>query len=182
VALMGVLAWLVGRPVMLRALHGRGADPRGAGAPCAVLLVLCALAALIWVGNPYAAALLVPALHLWLFSLIPELRPRRAIGLVLVALGLLPAVLLVIAATRTFGLGPVDTAWFGVLLLAGGHASPLSWVLWSVVAGCVAGAVTIAWRGRVRPEAPPPQLSVRGPSGHVGPGALGGVESGLRSR
>ena len=180
VGLMGLLAWLVGRPLVLRALHGRGADARGAGAPCAVLLVLCGVAALIWVGNPYAAALLVPALHLWLFSLIPELRPRRVVGLLLVALALLPAVLVVAVATRSFGLGPVDTAWFGVLLLAGGHASPLSWVLWSVVASCVAGAVTIAWRGRVRAEPPPPELSVRGPSGYVGPGSLGGVESGLR--
>ena len=81
-----------------------------------------------------------------------------------------------------FGLGLIDTAWFGLLVVAGGHASPLSWVLWSIVASCVAGAVTIAWRGRARVEPPggPGQITVRGPVTYAGPGSLGGVESSLR--
>jgi hypothetical protein len=146
-----------------------------------VLLVLCGVAALIWVGNPYAAALLVPALHVWLFSLVPELRPRRLVGLGVVALTLVPFAVLVGVATNAFGLGPIDSLWFGLLLVAGGHASPLSWVLWSVVASCVAGAAAVAWRGRARVE--PPRggaITVRGPAGYAGPGSLGGVESGLR--
>jgi hypothetical protein len=136
----------------------------------------------VWVGNPYAAALLVPALHLWLFSLLPELRPRRAIGLLLIAAGLLPFVIVVLVLMSAFGLGPVDTAWFGLLVVAGGHASPLSWVLWSIVASCVAGAVTIAWRGRAKIEPPrgQGQITVRGPVTYAGPGSLGGVESSLR--
>ena len=69
---------------------------------------------------------------------------------------------------------------FAVLLVAGGHASPLSWVLWSIVASCVAAAVAIAWRGRARVEPPAPTSSVRGPLGYAGPGSLGGVESTLR--
>jgi hypothetical protein len=182
VVLIGMLAWLVGRPIVLRALHGDGQDPGDAGAACAVLLVLCGVAALIWVGNPYAAALLVPALHLWLFSLLPELRPRRAIGLLLIAAGLFPFVIVVLVLCAAFGLGPVDTAWFGLLVVAGGHASPLSWILWSIVASCVAGAVAIAWRGRARIEPPggQGQITVRGPVSYAGPGSLGGVESTLR--
>ena len=182
VVLIAVLAWLVGRPFVLRALQGDGQDPAQAGAACAVLLVLCGVTALIWVGNPYAAALLVPALHLWLFSLLPELRPRRAIGLLLVAAGLLPFVIVVLVLRSAFGLGPIDTAWFGLLVVAGGHASPLSWVLWSIVASCVAGAVAVAWRGRARIEPPrgQGQITVRGPVTYAGPGSLGGVESTLR--
>jgi hypothetical protein len=182
VVLIGVLAWLVGRPIVLRALQGDRQDPAAAGPACAVLLVLCGVAALVWVGNPYAAALLVPALHLWLFSLLPELRPRRAIGLLLIAAGLLPFVIVVLVLMSAFGLGPVDTAWFGLLVVAGGHASPLSWVLWSIVASCVAGAVTIAWRGRAKIEPPrgQGQITVRGPVTYAGPGSLGGVESSLR--
>jgi hypothetical protein len=180
VALVLVLGWLVGRPIVLRALGGDAADPGGAAAPCAVMLMLCGVAALIWVGNPYAAAFLLPALHLWLFSLLPELRPRRAVGLVLIALGLAPALLVLAVVMGEFGLGLVDTAWFSLLLVAGGHASPLSWVLWSVVASCAAGAVAIAWRGRLPAELPPDTPSVRGPHGYAGPGSLGGVESSLR--
>ena len=180
VVLVAVLGWLVGRPIALRALGGDAADPGGAAAPCAVMLALCAVAALIWVGNPYAAAFLVPALHLWLFSLLPELRPRRVVGLGLIAVGLAPAALVLAAVMSAFGLGLVDTAWFSLLLVAGGHASPMSWVLWSVVASCVAGATAIAWRGRLRAEPPEPSQSVRGPLGYAGPGSLGGVESSLR--
>jgi hypothetical protein len=182
IALAGVLAWLVARPMILRALQDEPHDAGSAAAACGVLLVLCGVAALIWVGNPYAAALLVPALHLWLFSLLPELRPRRIVGLGIVALGLLPFAILVAVIMSALRLGPIDTAWFGLLLVAGGHASPLSWVLWSVVTGCVAGAITIAWRGRMRVDPPrgPGAISVRGPMGYAGPGSLGGVESSLR--
>ncbi len=181
VGLVAVLAWLVGRPLLMRALRDEEEDASGAAAATSVMLVLCGVATLVWVGNPYAAALLLPALHLWLFSLVPELRPRRVVGLGLVALGLLPFAILVAVEMNVFGLGPVDTAWFAVLLIAGGHASPLSWVIWSVVASCVALAATIAWRGRARVE--PPRgapITVRGPLGYAGPGSLGGVQSGLR--
>jgi hypothetical protein len=181
VVLFAALAWLAGRPLLLRALGDDGADAGSAASATGVLLVLCGVAALIWVGNPYAAALLVPALHVWLFSLVPELRPRRLVGLALVALTLVPFAVLVAVAMNAFGLGPIDTLWFGLLLVAGGHASPLSWVLWSVVASCVAAAAAVAWRGRARVE--PPRggaITVRGPAGYAGPGSLGGVESGLR--
>ncbi len=182
VVLVAALAWLVGRPYVVRALQGDGQDPGAAAAACAVLLVLCVVAALIWVGNPYAAALLVPALHLWLFSLLPELRPRRGIGLLLIAAGLVPFAMVVAVLGAAFGLGPVDTAWFGLLVVAGGHASPLSWVLWSIVASCVAGAVAVAWRGRAKVEPPGGSgaITVRGPATYAGPGSLGGVESTLR--
>jgi hypothetical protein len=182
IALAALLAWLVARPMLLRALQEEPHDAGSPAAACSVLLVLCGVTALIWVGNPYAAALLVPALHLWLFSLLPELRPRRIVGLGIVALGLVPFAVLIAVITAAFGLGPVDTAWFGLLLVAGGHASPLSWVLWSIVASCVAGAITVAWRGRRRVEPPrgPGAISVRGPMGYAGPGSLGGVESSLR--
>jgi hypothetical protein len=181
VGLFAVLAWLVGRPLLLRALGDGGDDPGSAASATGVLLVLCGVAVLIWVSNPYAAALLLPALHVWLFSLVPELRPRRLAGLALVALALVPFAILVAVATTAFGLGPIDTAWFGLLLVAGGHASPLSWVLWSVVASCVAAAAAVAWRGRARVEPPRGDaITVRGPAGYAGPGSLGGVESSLR--
>ena len=41
------------------------------------MLVAAAVAGVIWVTNPFAAALLIPALHIWLFALAPELRMPR---------------------------------------------------------------------------------------------------------
>jgi hypothetical protein len=188
VALVLALVRLAAHPALVRALGpGRG-DPGAPGAALAVVGVLCAVTVLIWVRNPYAAVLLVPAVHLWLFTLSPDLRPRRGAGLALVALGVVPLVLLALAEMVAFGLGPADAVWFALLLVAGGHTGPLAWVLWSVVAGCVACAVVVAWRGRA--AVPPSRAggagsavrdvrSVRGPASYAGPGSLGGVESGL---
>jgi hypothetical protein len=46
----------------------------------------CALAAVLWLTNPYAAALLVPGAHLLLAVVAREVRLRRALALALVAL------------------------------------------------------------------------------------------------
>src|SRR5205823_176611 len=51
-------------------------DPGSHGAAAAFLLVLCTVALVIWVENPFAAALLVPALHCWLWIVAPETRLR----------------------------------------------------------------------------------------------------------
>src|SRR5207244_832347 len=42
-------------------------DPASPGAAAAFLLVLSAAALVIWVENPFAAGLIVPALHLWMW-------------------------------------------------------------------------------------------------------------------
>ena len=75
-----------------------------------------ALACVVWIVNPYTALLLVPPLHLWLLIASPELRPRRALALGLVALGLRAAR----AAGRLLRpparLRPGRAAWAAVLL------------------------------------------------------------------
>jgi hypothetical protein len=183
VALVVVLCWLVARPWLVRAVGGRLGDPGSAGAATAVLLVLNAMAFVVWLGNPYAALLLVLALHLWLFTLLPELRPRRGLGILFVAVGIAPVAAVVASLMAAFGLGPIDAVWFGLVLVAGGHASPLAWLIWSILAACAGAAAAIAWRGRGQPEPPRgggPTMSVRGPATYVGPGSLGGVESALR--
>src|SRR4051794_29438828 len=80
---------IVAQPFVLRATGGRkGLDGPGAGA--ALLLTWCALATLLWVVNPFAAGFMVPAAHLWLLVVAPELRLRRAVALILVGISLLP--------------------------------------------------------------------------------------------
>ena len=63
-----------------------GADLDGPGAGAALMLVWTVLAALVWVVNPYAAACMVPAAHLWLLVAAPGVRLRRGAALGLVAL------------------------------------------------------------------------------------------------
>ena len=180
IALIFVLSWLVVRPLFVRLAHVDGA-PRAPAISGALLLVLSAVAVVTWIANPYAAALLVPALHAWLLIFAPGVRLRRAASIGLLAIGLLPLVALVLADMRSLGTGPLDTAWMAMLLVAGGHIGFGSWLLWSLVAAVTIGVAAIALRRPPPMERPgAPDVTVRGPLTYAGPGSLGGTESALR--
>lgn len=180
VALAGLLAAAAVRPARRRAAAAAGGDPAAAGAAIGALVVLWAVTFAIWVGNPYSAALLVPALHVWLFALMPESRPSRGWGVAICAILAAPAVALGVWVAGTYGLDPVELAWTMLLSIAGGLASPVSWLLWSVAAGAVASGVAVVWRGRAHAGDDDVEITVRGPVSYAGPGSLGGVESALR--
>lgn len=180
VLLVFALGWVWLRPAALRLLRADGLDRAAPGAGIAIVLVAVAAATVMWIANPYAAALLIPALHVWLFALSPDLRMRPGLRLCLVALGALPAVVLAFALARSLGLGVVDAAWELLLLTAGGHIAPLSAILWSVVAGCGVSALIVAAHGGTPVGDDDIPITVRGPKTYAGPGSLGGTESALR--
>jgi hypothetical protein len=175
------LAWLQWRALVARLGWGSRPDPEVAG--LSVLLVLLPLSILVWALDPFAALLLIPAVHVWLLLAAPELRPRPLGALALVAVGLGPLALLMLFYAHQLGLGPVDVAWIGLLLVAGGHVGPLAALLWSVGLGCAAAAVMLSV---TQPQAPPGpssddfEITIRGPMSYAGPGSLGGTESALR--
>ncbi|HSD80205.1 MAG TPA: hypothetical protein VLB47_06070, partial [Solirubrobacteraceae bacterium] len=70
-ALAFALLALVLRPLLLRLAGAAGRVPDD-GAGVALVLALAAVAVVLWVANPYAAALVVPAAHLWLHVASPE--------------------------------------------------------------------------------------------------------------
>jgi hypothetical protein len=175
-----LLGWFVARRLLLR-FAGIGGDPTGPGAAAAVVLVLCAVTIGIWIANPFAALLLVPALHLWLLAIAPEVRPRPLFTVPMFVVGLLPPLLVAYAYARQFGLDPLELAWTGTLLVAGGKVGIVAALVWSIVLGCSAAVLVIVVRG-LR-HGPPEQrvaVTVRGPSSYAGPGSLGGTESALR--
>jgi len=180
VLLFFVLAWFWLRPAVLRLVRADGPVRREQSAGVIIVLVATAVACVMWIANPYAAALLIPALHIWLFALAPDLRMPRAVRLLAAGLGVLPIALVMLALARGLGLGVVDAAWELLLLTAGGHISAGSLLLWSLVAGCGAGALLVAAAGE--PPAAPGDvpITVRGPRRYAGPGSLGGTESALR--
>lgn len=177
-----VLGWLARRPFSRRALHLPG-DASAPGAALGAVGMGFAAAAVLWLGNPYAAGLAALALHLWLLAVAPETRPRRAGALVLVGLGALPILLVGVGYASAFGLGPLRMAWTGLLGVAGG-AVPLGAALaWSLIAGAFGSVLAVALGPSTAPapgRAPAGEKSVRGPSGYAGPGSLGGTESALR--
>ena len=180
VALVFVLAWVWLRPAVLRTLRAAEVvrcEPAGG---VIIVLVATVVACVMWIANPYSAALLIPALHIWLFALAPDLRMPRALRVLVTVLALLPVVLVLIALARSLGLGVVEAAWELLLLTAGGHISPLSLLLWSLVAGCGVSALLVAVAGEAPPDAADLPITVRGPRSYAGPGSLGGTESALR--
>ncbi len=179
VALVFVLGWVWLRPAALRLARAEG-DPSEPGAGVVVVLVALVLATILWVVNPYAAALVIPALHIWLFALAPEFRMRNPLGLAVAALGLAPLALVALGLASSLGLGFADAAWALLLLAAGGHISAASLLLWSLFGGCAAAALLIAARGRDDADDEAIPITVRGPTSYAGPGSLGGTESALR--
>ncbi len=157
-------------------------DPASPGAAAAFLLVLCAVALVLWFENPFAAALVVPALHCWLWIVAPATRLRTPWTVLLFLAGLVPAALAASYYAAVLGLGPAAAAWNAVLMLAGGSVSVMSAIEWSVVVGCVVSLavmiVRIARQPRPRPAETP--ITVRGPLTYAGPGSLGGTKSALR--
>ena len=184
VAVLGVLvgvvalAWMFGR----RQLPGR-LDPSAPGAGCALALLLSAVVLATWFVNPFAALLLVPALHLWLLAAIADVPERGPAPVLLVAGGLLPFAVVVLYFMDRLSMNPLDGLWYVFLLVTSGDVGILGTLLGCLVLGALASLVAIlvarARKPRLEleePERPP----VFGPGGYAGPGALGGTESALR--
>jgi hypothetical protein len=152
----------------------------GDGVAVAMVIVLWLVTLAIWTQNPFAAALLVPALHLWLWAIDPDLRLVLPVRLVMIALGLAPIVLVVVYYSGSLGFGPSDLVWSAALLIAGHAISLLAVLEWCVVLGCLVSATTLVLAAARRPRAQPAAVTVRGPITYAGPGSLGGTKSALR--
>jgi len=181
-ALVFAAAWARGRRLLAGAL-GVPRPPtspgEAPGAAAAATLVLAAVGLVAWLVNPFAAALLVGGLHLWMLAVAPEVRMRRPVAALAVVAGLRPGVLLVVYFARAFGLGPLEVPWEALLLVAGGQVGAGPLIAWAVLLGalmCVAHIV--ATQRRLR-DAPGPKVT-RGPKRYAGPGSLGGTKSALR--
>jgi len=90
------------RPLCLRLLARLGEGSRRPESPAAdaaavsLSVVMVVLAIVVWVLNPFAALLLVPALHLWLWLAQPRARSSRWFVLLALAIAIVPGVLVLI--------------------------------------------------------------------------------------
>jgi hypothetical protein len=143
--------------------------------------VVNVVAAIVWLFNPYAAALLLPAAHLWLLAAAPTSRLRGPWAALPVALGVALPVLAVLHYLSALDLNPLSFAWLLALASADGHISAGTALMVSLWLGCLAGLlVVLRVRHKVEAAAEPEPLKTRGPAGYAGPGSLGGTESALR--
>ncbi|MCL2417790.1 MAG: M28 family peptidase [Conexibacteraceae bacterium] len=190
IAVLMVASYVFLRPACLHALAGmRGGrfangrkpeSPAADAAAVALSAVMCVLAVVVWALNPYAALLLIPALHFWLWLAEPRARSHRWVLAVLVVAGVIPLVLLLLYYANAYGLSPIGMAW-SLALMQGGAMPVVAALYWSVALGCLTGAIVIAVRAmRAVTAAPEQAVTVRGPASYAGPGSLGGTKSALR--
>jgi hypothetical protein len=175
------------RPLCLRLLaqqlpdSGRRPEsPAADAAAVALSVVLVVLAVLIWALDPFAALLLVPALHMWLWLAQPGARTHRWSMALLLVIGFVPIGLVLFYYANAYGLAPGALAW-SLALLPGGAMPIVTALCWAVALGCAASAVIIGLRAvRASATLAEQPVTVRGPASYAGPGSLGGTKSALR--
>lgn len=178
----GAGVYLLARRMPTRTRESRGRRPEHScdGAIAGLLVVMCGITLAIWLSNPFAALLMVPALHLWLWAVNPDLRVPLAVRIALLFVGIAPAVLVIVYYADGLGYGPVGVVWEAVLLLAGHGVSVVAALEWSVVLGCLVSGATLALLATRGSRVAPVPVTVRGPVTYAGPGSLGGTKSALR--
>jgi hypothetical protein len=178
IGLLFVLVWVL-RATVYGRRRGRSA-PDPVGATAALLVVASVTAALLWLANPYTAALLIVPAHLWLVVLTREHERTPTLGAVCLALSLLPLVAAIALLCSALHVEPFALVWTVVMAVAGGGLSVGGLLLASLVAGSfVAAAALLLRHAGVSPDERI-EVTVRGPLSYAGPGSLGGTESALR--
>lgn len=165
----------------LRPARRQPGSPSGDAAAVALMVLMTVVALVIWLSNPFAAALLVPALHLWLWLAQPGVRDRRWLMVALGLIGLVPALLIVAYYVHDYHLTPISFLWSVVLLVLGGQLSPVAAFGICLLLGCAVSVLVMVLRASPAPSQPTP-VTVRGPVTYAGPGSLGGTKSALGSR
>ena len=175
-AALGVLAGVAaghGARAAARALPGRAARTRAWPGPerpapaVALALVATVAALLLWLANPYAGLLAVPAAHLWLLVLLHGVQPNRRVraraararGAARAAGGRL---LHVRAVDRTRS----SAAWYLLLLVTGHTVGLLTALVGCVMLGALCAAAELVYRS---PRRRPRSRRGRGPRA-LGPG------------
>jgi hypothetical protein len=180
IAFVLLLGWFGIRPLLLARAGARGSPAAGSLA-AASGAVLCTTAAVVWAANPYTAALLLPAAHLWLFASAPRTRLVGWWGVAAIVVGLLPLGFATLYYMRAIGLDPLEFAWMTLLSAASGQLSLWVALVTAALAACLAALIAVMrTRRRVAANAEPEQLRTRGPVTYAGPGSLGGTESALK--
>ena len=171
------LCWLLLRPRMAGG-RARLAEV-SSGHACLAALALNICSPLVWLLNPFAALLMVPAVHLWTLALLADQPPRRLVAAILLVLGVLPILGIAVYYGIAFELGPIDGLWY-LFVLVTGHEIGLATALLGCALLGIGASIAAALLGRRSSRAAPAEErrpSILGPGGHAGPGALGGTRS-----
>jgi len=180
-AVLAVVAGALAARMLTHPSRAARGDLADGGAGAATGAIVCAVTLAVWVANPYAAALLLPAAHLWLFLGVPQTRLRGPLAWLALAAGLLAPLLVGVSELLALRLSPLELGRMWLVATAGGHVSAWSPLAAGALAGCLLVLVrTLLARRRLVDSAPMQRPRTRGPGSYAGPGSLGGTESALR--
>jgi hypothetical protein len=173
VAAAMLLALLLGRFLAGRPDRSLVA-PEGPGAGVAVALALSLVSLALWLVNPYAGLLAVPAAHLWMLAVLSSAEPRRRVRALLLALGALPALLVALYYLIALSMDPLSGAWYLLMLVTGHSVSAVTSLIGCVMLGVLGAAAELVARSPARADDDSddttPALS--GPGSWAGPGLL----------
>jgi hypothetical protein len=156
VALTGV-GWLLARVRLVpRAPVERSDELAG---HLAAMILLCGIAVLLAVTNPYALLFLLPSLHLWLW--VPHVRDSSLwLRFTVYAVGFAGPIVLLTTYALRFELG-FDTPWYVATLFTVGYV-PVSLIAALVLWGAAAGQIGAILFGRYAPYPTEDERPVRG--------------------
>ena len=184
--LAGVVATMVLALLLARWLAVRPdpelREPVEPGAGVALALAIAAGSLLLWLVNPFAGLLAVPAAHLWMLTVVTRPAPPRRLRAVLIGLGMAPAVLVAIYFLFALELDPLHGAWYLLMLVTGHSVGIVLSLIGCLMLAAACGTAEIAWRmpDEAEAEEGPQGPAVYGPGSYAGPGSLGGTQSALR--
>lgn len=156
-------------------------EPLELGAGVALALAIAAGSLLLWLVNPFAGLLAVPAAHLWMLTVLTRPAPARRLRGVLIAVGVAPAALVAIYYLFALSLDPLHGAWYLLMLVTGHSVGIVVSLIGCLMLAALCGTAEIAARLPDEDEPQGPQgPAVYGPGSYAGPGSLGGTQSALR--
>jgi hypothetical protein len=122
-------------------------QPPDLGGGVALGLTIAAGSILLWLVNPYAGLLVVPAAHLWMLLALTRPLPSRRIRLTLIAVGAAPILLVAVYHLFALSLDPLSGLWY-VLMLVTGHSVGIVTSLIGCVmlaAACATAEAALRW-------------------------------------
>ncbi len=148
--LAGVLVAMVLAFLLARWLAARP-DPEleqtpDLGAGVALGLAIAAGSILLWLVNPYAGLLAVPAAHLWMLLALTRPLPGRRVRLALIALGLAPAVLVAVYYMFALNVDPLSGLWYLLMLVTGQSVSLVTSLIGCLMLAAACATVETALR------------------------------------
>jgi hypothetical protein len=176
---LALVSWLALRPWRRRiAAEAPLGDPAVAAA---LGLAFTAVGVAVWVANPWAVLVLLPALHVLTLTSAREVPARTGVLLAALGIALVGPIVVWVSLAQQLRLGPLDSLWTGYLVVAGRHVGPAAQLVWCVlIATALVALGAMAARVRARGRATVPEIQTRGPRSYAGPGSLGGTDSAIR--